>query len=188
MRLFRQASPGDWDGVFARMAAALAERFVAAPDTTPRRGPIPVAIAPGELLDKITILEIKAARIDDPAKLAHVRNELAALVAARDRALAADELEPLAGLIAELRAANAALWDAEDALRRCERDGDFGADFVALARSVYRTNDQRAALKRQINELLGSELFEEKHYASEAQPDAEGLSGIARGGIHPPDG
>jgi hypothetical protein len=125
------------------------------------------ALAPislGELIDKITILEIKAVRLGDPAKLANVRNELALLTAARRKL-------PLAGtniekLTAELKQVNEALWDIEDRIRDCERDQDFGPVFIELARSVYRTNDRRAALKREINLLAGSAIVEEKSYRS----------------------
>ena len=117
----------------------------------------------GELIDKITILRIKAERIADPAKLDNVRRELALLEALqREEGLAGAALEALAD---DLAAVNARLWDVEEALRICERDGDFGPRFVALARSVYATNDQRAALKRAVNSLFGSALVEEKSYA-----------------------
>lgn len=125
---------------------------------------IHVPVSWGELLDKITILEIKAERIADPAKTANVAKELAALRATRDAA--GVDLAPLAALVDALREVNAALWRIEDDIRDCERQGDFGARFVALARDVYRTNDKRAALKRQVNEALGSELVEEKSYAA----------------------
>jgi hypothetical protein len=121
-----------------------------------------IPISPGELLDKITILEIKSERIANAAKLRHVRDELAVLRAAGEPAWATSE--PLRELTARLRAVNEALWEIEDAIRLCERDQDFGPRFIELARSVYRQNDQRAALKRRINELLGSELVEEKDY------------------------
>ena len=121
-----------------------------------------VPVSPGELIDKLTILEIKLARIADPAKLANIRREHAAL-----DAVARASLPPSAEL-AELRAAlgevNAALWQIEDEIRACEARGEFGAAFVALARAVYRTNDRRAALKKRINLLLGSDLVEEKSY------------------------
>src|SRR5262245_52845625 len=106
----------------------------------------------GELIDKITILEIKAARIADPAKHANVARELAALIQVRDEngPLAAD----IAPLTAELRTINERLWEVEDALRACEAAGRFDARFVDLARQVYRHNDRRAALKRRINALL----------------------------------
>lgn len=118
----------------------------------------------GELFDKITILEIKCERITDARKLANVRAELAKLQLVCMQA--AEETAALTALVAELKAVNGALWDIEDRIRECEREGDFGARFVALARSVYRTNDERAAIKRRINELLGSDLQEEKSYAA----------------------
>src|SRR5688572_13932999 len=122
-----------------------------------------VEISPGELLDKITILEIKAERIADAQKVKNVRFELEILDKARRKGLPA--LPELADLTAQLTTANEALWEIEDAIRDCERQGDFGPQFIELARSVYRTNDRRAALKRQINDLLGSNMTEEKSYA-----------------------
>jgi tetratricopeptide (TPR) repeat protein len=158
MRLFRQTQPGNWQGVVERMAAEVTKRF----ERKPRTLPVMVAVSPGELIDKITILEIKNERMTDSDKLDHVRAELAALRAARSQALAPSE--PLEALTAELRAVNEALWQVEDEIRLCERNGDFGPRFIALARSVYQQNDRRAALKRQINTLLGSDLVEEKAY------------------------
>jgi hypothetical protein len=125
---------------------------------------VTVEIAPGELIDKITILDIKLARIRDAAKLANVRAEWETLTRARDRAL-----PPSAELdraTAELRRANEKLWDVEDDIRDCERKKDFGPRFVELARAVYVTNDERARVKRRINEMLGSRLVEEKSYAA----------------------
>jgi hypothetical protein len=125
---------------------------------------VSIEIAPGELIDKITILEIKLERIKDGDKLANVRQEHDTLVQSRDAAIEAPpELDLLS---AELKAANEALWDIEDDIRDCERQKDFGEPFVQLARSVYISNDKRAALKREINELLGSSLIEEKSYAA----------------------
>jgi hypothetical protein len=161
MRLFRQTRMGDWDSVFERIAAELRDSPGRPPQCQPP--PLRVEISAGELIDKITILQIKSERIRDAAKLGHVRAELAALLAAND-----GSLRPSAELTAlrdELRSVNEALWTVEDELRLCERNQDFGSRFVALARSVYRHNDRRAALKRQINELLGSRLIEEKSYA-----------------------
>ena len=129
----------------------------------PATRPILVEIAPGELIDKITILQIKAARIGEADKKKNVRAELQLLEKARDRAVEASP--QLADLTAGLQGANEQLWDIEDDIRACEARGDFGAAFVELARSVYRANDRRADLKRQINQLLGSELIEEKSYA-----------------------
>jgi hypothetical protein len=136
------------------------------PPPQPRREsqPITVEVPAGELIDKITILEIKSERIADAAKLVNVRAELQTLTAARDGAIPSSA--ELSELTAKLKQANAALWDIEDEIRRCERDRDFGPRFIELARAVYHTNDQRAALKRAINELLGSRLVEEKDYVA----------------------
>ena len=124
---------------------------------------IRIDVGPGELVDKLTILEIKAARIADAGKRANVELELATLRRARDEAIVPSPA--LAALTAELKRINEALWDIEDDIRACERAQDFGPRFVALARSVYRHNDQRAAVKRRINELLSSTIVEEKSYA-----------------------
>jgi hypothetical protein len=125
-------------------------------------GVIEVEISAGELLDKIAILEIKREQMTDPGKLANVARELAALTAARDRSIAtSSELDQL---VSQLKEVNQTLWHVEDEIRDCERAGDFGPRFIELARSVYRTNDRRAALKRQINDLVGSRLVEEKDY------------------------
>lgn len=117
-------------------------------------------ISPGELIDKLTILSLKSERIADPAKRANIARETKVLSAV---AQALDHPE-LPGLQAELWAVNAALWDIEDALRTHEQRGDFGAGFVALARQVYQRNDERAAIKRRINGVFGSDLIEEKSY------------------------
>ena len=124
---------------------------------------IKVEIAPGELIDKITILEIKAERIDDAEKLHHVQTELRTLVAACDAAV--QPSSQLEMVTKELKQVNMQLWDIEDQIRDCERNSDFADRFIELARAVYHTNDRRAALKRQINELLGSRLIEEKSYS-----------------------
>ena len=121
-----------------------------------------VEIAPGELIDKITILQIKEEQISDAAKLANVRTELGILSAARDKAIPPSK--ELDALTAQLKQVNQALWDIEDDIRLCEKAKDFGQKFIELARSVYFQNDRRAAVKRQINELLGSRIIEEKAY------------------------
>jgi len=121
-----------------------------------------VEIAPGELLDKITILEIKMARITQPDKLKNVQIEHSTLDAARSKVITRSE--NLDRLTADLRSVNEALWDIEDEIRQCERAGNFGPRFIELARSVYHQNDRRAALKRHINDLLGSKIIEEKEY------------------------
>jgi hypothetical protein len=123
-----------------------------------------VPVSWGELFDKIAILEIKAERIKARAALANVQRELDALnaVAAspgrRGRA-------GLARLRQALRKVNEALWEIEDEIRAKEGAQAFDARFIALARAVYRTNDRRSEIKRKINDLLGSALVEEKHYA-----------------------
>jgi hypothetical protein len=126
-----------------------------------------VEIAPGELIDKITILEIKAERIADERKRRHVAHELQLLETARGQAVTPSEA--LDDLTAKLRAVNESLWDIEDEIRRCELAQDFGPKFIELARAVYHTNDRRALLKRQINELLGSAIVEEKAYVEYAR-------------------
>ena len=161
IRIFRQPAVHNWNDVFQRMAGALAELAA-----SPRQGmmvkTISVEVAPGELIDKITILEIKAERIADPGKLANVRHELLLLTAARDRAVPPSiELDELT---TQLHRVNTALWDVEDALRVCEGQEQFDAEFIRLARWVYQHNDQRAAYKRKVNELLGSSIVKEKSY------------------------
>ena len=118
----------------------------------------------GDVLDRVTILQIKASRIQDPDKVVNVRRELQALQDAWAEA-GQPAMEEL-GCWAALREVNEKLWDVEDALREHERRGDFGERFVELARSVYHLNDQRAAYKRQVNLGLGSDIVEEKSYAS----------------------
>jgi len=118
-------------------------------------------ISPGELIDKITILEIKQERLADTAKLANVRYALDRL---RETRQPLDGKAALAPLESELKAVNARLWDIEDEIRDCERRGDFGPAFVALARQVYRQNDRRAELKKAIDLLYGSAMTEEKSY------------------------
>jgi hypothetical protein len=159
MRIFRQSERLVWGPVFERMAAEL-RGLVRERARTPS---VTVGIAPGELIDKIAILEIKAERIQDELKLSHIRAELAGLIAARDHAI----FDPagIADMAAELRGVNEALWTIANRLRECEQSGDFGSEFVELSRSMYKTNDRRAAIKRRINERLRSEIVEEKSYA-----------------------
>lgn len=123
---------------------------------------ITVPVSFGELLDKISILQIKSERMSDEAKLANVRRELSAL----ERTWMA---HPAAGrdvarLRAELKAVNERLWDIEDEVRLQEKAQAFGRDFVELARSVYLQNDERARIKKAINLALGSSYVEEKSY------------------------
>jgi septal ring factor EnvC (AmiA/AmiB activator) len=116
----------------------------------------------GELIDKITILEIKLARIEDPQKLKNIRYELETLATTRDRALPSSDM--LSQLTSALKSVNETLWDIEDDIRRCEAEKNFGQRFIELARAVYKTNDHRAALKKQINLLTGGHIVEEKSY------------------------
>lgn len=126
--------------------------------------------SPGEFLDKLTILEIKRERIKEPTKLANVRRELELLRGHWERA--AVPRAEVADLIAELKSVNETLWDIEDRIRDCEATRRFDADFVELARAVYRTNDRRAVIKRRLNEALGSRLIEEKSYSDYGEPEA----------------
>ena len=123
-----------------------------------------VEISPGELIDKITILEIKMEKITDELRLSNVRVELKSLLQAKKSYL--QDLSKVSELIAKLKEINQNLWEIEDDLRQFERMKEFGPRFIALARSVYKKNDLRAQLKRQINEALGSNLKEEKSYAN----------------------
>ncbi|WIG55600.1 MAG: hypothetical protein OJF61_001387 [Rhodanobacteraceae bacterium] len=123
---------------------------------------ISAPVSYGELIDKITILEIKSERMSDAAKLANVRDELQLLNAlwTGDAASRTD----IAAERAELKRINEALWEIEDEIRVKEREQAFDARFIELARAVYHTNDKRAAVKRAINLKLGSRLVEEKSY------------------------
>lgn len=124
--------------------------------------PIVIEISPGELLDKVSILNIKSERIADPEKLKNIEYELG-LYSDICRKLVNDD-PGLAELSDDLKSVNDALWEIEDEIRAYEAKGDFGARFVELARSVYHKNDERAAIKREINERLGSAIVEEKSY------------------------
>lgn len=115
----------------------------------------------GELVDKITILEIKSERIKDTAKLANIRAELNLLLSILS---SATNEHAFSELRARLKSVNEKLWIVEDSLRDYERTKDFGRNFVELARSVYFTNDERANLKKTINVLSGSIVVEEKSY------------------------
>jgi len=121
-----------------------------------------VEVSVGELLDKITILEIKSERVTDAAKLVNINAELQTLrttwtaspLSSRD----------ISDQMARLKAVNEKLWEIEDGIRKLEAAGSFGEEFVALARAVYFNNDERAAIKRELNTMLGSRLVEEKSY------------------------
>jgi hypothetical protein len=122
-----------------------------------------VPISPGELIDKITILEIKSQRMRDAAKLAHVRVELGLLMDTwRASPWVTSDID---AEWTALREVNERLWVIEDQIRDKERDAQFDREFIELARAVYITNDERAAIKKRISTRLGSALVEEKSYA-----------------------
>jgi hypothetical protein len=123
---------------------------------------IHVPISPGELLDKITILEIKSERMTDPAKLENVRRELDLLGQTWQQAVSTDAT--VQRIHDELKRVNEALWVIEDDIRDKERAREFDDVFIGLARSVYVTNDQRARAKKELNTYLGSDIVEEKSY------------------------
>jgi len=123
---------------------------------------IMVPASPGEVLDKITILEIKSERMTDPQQLANVRVELELLRETWAAAITQDDT--VRDLHAQLREINEALWEIEDRIRDKERAGEFDQRFVELARAVYFTNDRRSALKKRLNLHLGSRIIEEKSY------------------------
>ena len=121
-----------------------------------------IPISPGELLDKITILQIKSERIDDAAKVANVNTELGMLEKVWSETVEDDE--EIQALTAELKSVNEALWEIEDDIRDEERNKRFGDRFIELARAVYVTNDERANAKKQVNLHLNSSIVEEKSY------------------------
>jgi tetratricopeptide (TPR) repeat protein len=155
LKLFRQSERRDWGEVFEAIAEDIA-KDCAAPAALLH---IPGSI--GELYDKITILEIKTKRISDPAKLKNIFKELELL-----RGLERDHplKEAEKALVAELKRLNETIWESEEGLRACERDSEFGPDFVDMARNVYKSNDARAALKQRLNKLKSSPLLEEKSH------------------------
>ena len=121
-----------------------------------------VPTSPGELVDKLPILRLKSENIRDFGKLDNVRKELVTLQNLADEHL--PKSRNLDSLWNQLYTINGDLWAIEDDIRACEARSDFGPAFIALARSVYITNDERAAIKRRINILLNSQLIEEKSY------------------------
>ena len=123
---------------------------------------IHVPVSPGEVLDKITILEIKSERMGDPEKVANVHVELALLQETWKEFIRDDEV--ISDLRTQLKEINEALWEIEDDIREKERAGEFDKRFIELARSVYVTNDRRAMVKKKLNLHLGSEIIEEKSY------------------------
>lgn len=123
---------------------------------------IEIPVSWGELLDKLTILEIKTERITDDDQRANVSAELALLRGRWDAGCGNGRVFSLTGA---LKGVNESLWRIEDEIRACERRKDFGPRFIELARAVYITNDERARLKREINAVMGSAITEEKSYA-----------------------
>ena len=124
---------------------------------------IDAPVSVGELIDKLTILEIKLAQFTDAGKRTNIAAELTMLQAIAARH-GLDREERVAELRAALKEINETLWVIEEQIRHCEDTSDFGPSFVELARSVYRTNDERARIKHQINVVSGSALVEEKSY------------------------
>lgn len=127
-----------------------------------------VRISPGEFLDKLTILEIKLERIHDPEKVRNVGRELELMRAAW--AACSFSATDVSAEVRELKSVNEALWEIEDQIRVKESLGAFDAEFVQLARSVYQNNDRRAAIKRELNLALHSDLLEEKSYSEYGKP------------------
>jgi transcriptional regulator of nitric oxide reductase len=121
-----------------------------------------VPVSPGEVLDKITILEIKSERMTDPDKVANVRVELSLLQETWTKAIADDDV--IRRLHGQLKEINEALWEIEDDIRDKERAKEFDERFVELARAVYFTNDRRSEVKKELNLHLGSQIVEEKSY------------------------
>jgi hypothetical protein len=167
LRLFRQETDGDWQGVFSKISDELRFLLERREEASPKPGnddfaPNPaIQVSWGELIDKISILEIKEQRLTSPEAIAHVRHELALLrAAARDM----DASPRLGRLKDELRSVNEDLWQIEDDIRAREANGTFDERFIELARLVYIRNDRRAALKREINQATDSAIVEEKQY------------------------
>jgi tetratricopeptide (TPR) repeat protein len=168
LRLFRQRACGEAGAVFARVAAALRQQAAAC-------APLVIELAPGELIDKILQLQIERERLRDAGQLRHLCRELELLEAAQaENVPPSDELDRLT---AELRGAHETLRQVEDDLRLCEKAGDLGPRFVALARSLLRTNDRCAAQVRRINALFGPEIIEEP--ASTAAPHGSVDGGLS---------
>ena len=171
MRLFRQTESGNWNEVMERVVEELLKHFGSNPEATqPAKAPkqaskaeptqtILAPISLGELIDKITILQIKTQHLQGTA-LANVTKELDAL----ETTFKSLQLNIDTGLIQHLKAINEELWQIEDAIRDQEHQMSFGETFIRLARSVYQQNDQRSAIKKEINTTYGSAFVEEKSY------------------------
>jgi tetratricopeptide (TPR) repeat protein len=176
-RLFRRESGESWEGLFLRMAEALRELIVVRTSATVNeadylpKSPPRVEVSWGELLDKISILEIKAERMTSRASAANVRRELEHLNSTLSG------LAPLPLYVkkkySSLRATNEKLWDLEDAVRVCESDKRFDSHFVELARNIYKFNDERAKLKQEINAMTKSAFVEEKQHSLRRSHESE---------------
>lgn len=123
-----------------------------------------IKVSNGELIDKLTILEIKMSKITDLDKLNNIRNEWELLSPKVDKVYSSVVVEGLAELQQDLYNVNLTLWNIEDQIRECERNESFGEDFIELARSVYYQNDERSQIKKEINILTCSSIVEEKSY------------------------
>ena len=171
MRLFRQTEQGNWDEVMERVADALQEHFrfspthadeSAAPGHATKQEPIQNILAPislGELIDKITILQIKTSHLHGAA-LKNVNKELDALESTLNNL----NIKIDTNIIQRLKEVNQDLWQTEDDIRDQERNKNFGETFIRLARAVYQQNDRRSAIKKEINITYGSAFVEEKSY------------------------
>jgi tetratricopeptide (TPR) repeat protein len=171
LRLFRQHVPGDWKEVMERVVSALQQRFAVRPPASPPVSPSPstarhdrsqAILAPvslGELIDKITILQIKTHFLDG-----HARQNAHAELTALEQTLTSLHIPIDPSLVQRLKEVNQNLWQTEDAIRDQERQKTFGETFIHLARSVYQLNDRRSAIKKEINLTYGSALVEEKSY------------------------
>ena len=124
-----------------------------------KKGIVKIEVSNGEIIDKLTILQLKIERINDSKKLKNLRKEYAEL-----KEYASSIMDSSDPLYQDLYSINSELWDIEDHIRELERKKDFGKDFIATARSVYIKNDRRAAIKREINIRTSSDLLEEKSY------------------------
>jgi len=167
VKLFRQEIFGDWDSVFNHVAQTIEQTRLtlpAVPKKSIRADIVSAEISIGELIDKITILQLKSKYISNPKKLKNVKKELDVLCKTLDEKVPSSP--QLTALTQKLYDINQQLWDIEDDCRDKERNKEFDDEFIQITRSVYITNDQRCAVKREINELLGSNLVEEKSYAA----------------------
>lgn len=126
-----------------------------------------IEVSLGEVVDKLSILEIKLERIDDPAKIKNVSVEYDLLLEALEQAGISRE----SGDFRDLKAVNETLWEIEDLIRKKEQAGQFDAEFIELARRVYRENDRRFEIKTRINRKTGSRVVEEKEYVDYDHPD-----------------